>query len=213
MKVGFFHASTDATVHTALAKILIASVRRAMPGVAIVHFTDMNTKAIDGVDDVHRREAGPIALSVLEHYASVAGDWLFVDTDVVVLRDVQHVFHDPIFDIAVATREGTLKDSEVGTKFMASMPFNKGVVFSRARDFWMAAASLLRRETEKQQTWMGDQRAMNDVIAAGRFAVKILAAGYNYPPKFIGQPVRAHHILHFKGPRKSWMQQRRSDWP
>lgn len=212
MKVGFFHAEIGAaSEHLELARFLVKSVRRSMPGVQITHFTDTTTKAVAGVDDVLRREPGPIALSVLEHYAGVTGEWLFVDTDVIVRRDVRHVFNDdPVFDIAVATREGTLKDSEVGTQFMASMPFNKGAVFSRSQLFWQGAANYLREASEKQQSWMGDQREMNKLIASNCYAVKVLDAGYNYPPKFIGQDIRAHHILHFKGPRKAWMH--RSGW-
>lgn len=212
MKVGFFHAEIGAaSQHLELARFLVKSVRRTMPGVPIVHFTDSHTPTLEGVDGVQRRATGPIALSVLEHYASVEGDWLFVDTDIIVRRDVRHVFIDsPFFDIAVATREGTLRQSEVGTKFMAAMPFNKGAVFSRSPRFWRAAANSLAGAAAKRQSWMGDQRAMNDLIASGAFNVRILDAGYNYPPKFIGQDVRAHHILHFKGPRKAWMH--RSGW-
>jgi len=216
VKVGFFHASAGpATVHVDLARVLIKSVRRAMPGVPIVHLTDTNTPAIDGVDGVFRGSPGPLALSVLQMYAEAHGaadpEWLFVDTDVVVQRDIRHVFDDRTFAVAVATREGTYKPSEVGTKFMSRMPYNKGVVFSRSRDFWLDTVALLRESSEQQQSWMGDQRSMNDVIAAGDYCVKVLEASYNYPPKFIGQDVRQQHILHFKGPRKAWMG--RQDWP
>jgi len=203
VKVGFFHAGPS-PVHLELAQVLIRSVRRAMPGVPIVHLTDIDTPPIAGVDDVRRRPAGPIAMSVLEHYAGCYGDWLLVDTDVVVRRDVRAVF-DLTFDIAVATREGTFKPSEIGTKFMKSMPFNKGVVFSRNPAFWAAAAKALREASEKQQSWMGDQRAMNDIIATARFFVRVLTNAFNYPPKRRDEDLSDKYVLHYKGPRKAWM--------
>ncbi len=148
---------------------------------------------------------GPVALNSLEAYAiSGAGDWLFVDTDVEIRSDVRHVFDDPDFDVAVATREGTLLDKEVGTKFMARMPFNKGAVFSRCSAFWKAAAAHLRTLKPEQQAWMGDQVAVNHVIGSGQFRVKVLSNAYNYPPKSKTDDVSQKHILHFKGPRKAW---------
>lgn len=204
MTVGFFHAAAARTAHVDLARILITSVRRTMPGVPIVHMTDETTEAIAGVDEMRRRPAGPVALSVLEHYAECAGDWMLVDTDVVVRRDVRDVF-GLTFDIAVATREGTFKPSEVGTKFMRGMPFNKGVVFSKNPAFWSAAAAALRECSEKQQSWMGDQRAMNDIIATGRFFVRVLTNDFNYPPKKRNEDLSDKYVLHYKGPRKAWM--------
>lgn len=186
MKVGFFHRDLTPSPQKDL---MIASVQRVMRGVMVEQLPDIG---------------GPLALAVLESYAAVAGDWLFLDTDVLVQQDVRHVFDDP-FDLAVATRDGTLKADEVGTKFMAAMPFNKGAVFSRSPAFWQAAVAIARTYKPSQQAWMGDQRAMNDAIAAGRFLVKILPNGFNYPPRQHDEDVRDKAILHFKGPRKPWM--------
>lgn len=205
MKVGFFHVGRGVTPHVELASILIASIRRIMPTVPIVHFTDTDTRAIAGVDEVWRQPSGPIALGCLDAYADAGDeDWLFVDTDVVIQRDVRHIFSAP-FDIAVADRAGTLKEKEIGTKFMASMPYNKGAVFSRAPTFWAAAAAHLRMQSEKRQNWMGDQASMNHVIAAGTFKVEILPARYNYPPLRQDEDITAQAILHYKGSRKAWM--------
>src|SRR6478735_2923399 len=130
MTVGFFHVARVETPHVKLAAALIRSVRRAMPDVPIVHLTDETTTAIAGIDHLQRHPPAPIALGCLEAYAACDGEWLFVDTDVIVRHDVRPIF-DRAFDIAVAHRDGTLRPGEVGTKFMASMPYNKGAVFSR----------------------------------------------------------------------------------
>lgn len=180
------------------------SVRHTLGAVEVVHFTDEQTFAIAGADTVIRRPTTAVALACVEHYAECQGDWLFVDTDVLIQRNVSHVFDEP-FDIAVATREGTLKDSEVGTKFMDAMPFNKGAVFSRSPQFWRAVVDRCRQFAPKRQQWMGDQRAMCDVIASGVFAVKVLPARFNYPPKSPREDWRQQAIVHLKGPRKQWV--------
>ncbi len=152
---------------------------------------------------------GPVALNSLEAYAiSGSGDWLFVDTDVEFRSDVRHVFEDPDtdFDIAVATREGTYTDQrDQRWSEKHGMPVNKGAVFSRSPAFWKACADYLRTLSEDKQAWMGDQIAVNHVIASGQFKVKVLPNSYNYPPKSKTDDVSGKHILHFKGPsRKQW---------
>lgn len=204
MTVGFFHVDRGETPHVVLAKALIRSVRKSMPGVEIVHLTDDVTVPIAGADRVERHAPAPVALGCLEAYAAHEGEWLFVDTDVIVQRDVRWIFDRP-FDIAVAEREGTLQPKEIGTKFMSSMPFNKGSVFSRCPAFWAAAATHLRTQSEKRQNWMGDQASMNAVIASGAFKVEILPARYNYPPQRQDEDLNAQAILHYKGDRKAWM--------
>lgn len=210
MTVGLFHVGgTDA--HRQSAARAIASVRQAMPDVPIAHLTDATSASLDGVDRVIRAPVVPdrIALACLDLYAAAgAGDWLFLDTDTVVQADVLHVFLRS-FDVAVASRVGTLLPHELGTKFMDRMPHNKGVVFSRAPQFWIDAGAHLRTCHVKQQQWMGDQRAMCDVIATGRYAVEVLPNAYNYPPQRPDEDVSRKAILHYKGPsRKAWRQAR-----
>jgi hypothetical protein len=210
MNVGLFHIGSTGTIHDRLAAIAIASVRRVMPRAPIVHLTNLESPALANVDEVWRRPASaPVALACLELYASLpVGNWLFLDTDTVMQHDVSHVW-SAWFDIAVAKRDGTLKPSEVGTKFMARMPYNKGVVFSRSQAFWRAAVEKCQQMKPARQAWMGDQQAMNDVIAEWRFGVHGLDSRYNYPPKRADEPLFDKAIVHYKGPnRKAWMLER-----
>lgn len=190
MKVGFYHTGPPSPYAAAM----VASVRRVMP--------DVDVAQLPAPD-------GPIARAVLEAYASVEGEWLFVDTDVILQEDVRSIFDQP-FDVAVATREGTFRPGEDGSKFMTRMPFNKGVVFSRSQPFWRAALDRITEMKPAAQGWMGDQQAMCDVIASGAFRVVTLPNRYNYPPQFRGEPVADKAALHFKGPRKPWMLERRA---
>lgn len=205
MTVAFYHAAPKVTPHVKLAERLIASVRKAMPGVPIWHFTDATTLPVAGVDGClrHQEPMAP-ALARVKQYTSVVGDWLFVDTDVIVRQDVRSVFKQP-FDVAVATRKGTLKPSEVGTKFMARMPYNFGAVFSRSAAFWQSAYERMTEMSAKRQAFMGDQQALCDTIATGLFDVAVLPNGYNYPPLSEDEDVRDKSILHLKGRRKAWV--------
>jgi hypothetical protein len=164
---------------------------------------------VPGVDRVEVFPEAPIALATLDAFAAQRGEWVFVDTDVRLQRDVRHVFEAP-FDIAVADRAGTYieRDLQPGRTFMQAMPYNKGVVYSRSFEFWEEAAACCRTYDETKQAWMGDQKAMNQVIASGLFNVKVLPNTYNYPPKRQDEDVADKHALHYKGSRKAWMLER-----
>lgn len=206
MNVGFYHAGRgDESAPRRRIRALVRSVRRAMPGVSLTHFTDLTTEKIAGVDEVVRRSPLPIATARLDAYGSVSGEWLFIDSDVLVQQDVRDVF-DQAFDIALADRRGTIRPQDEGTKTIASMPFNSGAVFSRTQAFWQATLERISELSEKRQAWMGDQQALCDVIAEGRFDVRILSNRYNYPPHRQDEDVSDKAILHFKGTeRKYWM--------
>lgn len=190
MKVGYFHRELDQPSRTV--RLMRQSVRQALPGVAIVKLPDAG---------------GPLALAVLQAYASVTGEWLFLDTDTIVQRDVRHVF-DEAFDIAVADRAGTLTEADRSGTALQAMPFNKGAVFSRSQLFWDHSLAVLQAMSLSRQAWMGDQIGMNLTISGGKFLVKILPNSYNYPPQSAQEDVSDKHVLHYKGRRKAWMLER-----
>lgn len=206
MNVGFYHAGRgDEQPARARIAILLQSVRTALSGVPVVHFTDLTTAPIKGVDVVLRRNVLPTATARVDAYASVSGEWLFIDSDVIVQADVRHIFEQS-FDVALADRRGTERAVDAGTKCFTSMPYNSGVIFSRSQAFWQAALVRIAELSIKRQGWMGDQQAMCDVIASGVFDVKVLPSTYNYPPHRHNENVSDKAVLHFKGrERKAWM--------
>src|SRR5437867_1594196 len=139
MTVGFFNVYRGDPVHLVLADLMIRSVREVMPGVPVVQFTDETSPAAYGVDEVRRLPKQPRAVLCVEHYAGCKGDWLLVDTDVIIQKDVRVVFNDD-FDVAVTDREGTMVEGEMEEEFhlFDQMPHNIGVVFSRCPTFWGA---------------------------------------------------------------------------
>jgi hypothetical protein len=208
MTVGFYHVGPAGTRHMRLATAMVASVKRVMRDVRVLQLTDRVSTLIEGIDGSCVLPERPIARGCLEAYAFCDGPWLFLDTDVIVQRDVRHVFDHP-FDIAVADRAGTLTDKDLRGSLVTRMPFNKGAVFSRSQPFWRAPVDRIAALSQKAQAWMGDQQAMCDEIASGRWHVEILPNAYNYPPRFKGDDVSGKAIVHYKGSvRKTWALER-----
>lgn len=214
MMVGIYHVDgKDYASKQAYAcgRLLVKSVRRAMPSVRVVHLTDLTSPPIKGVDDVRRKPTEPMALLRMRHHAGVKGDWLFLDTDVTVQRCVKHVFDSP-FDIAVTTRNWTHLKPAKG--FSEQMPYNTGVVFSRCPAFWSEAYTRLRRTDDAEaQHWMGDQQIIGDIVDDDtcRYAIrKVWGSKYNFPPAAGNEDnhVLSHrmqaaaHIVHYKGPER-----------
>jgi len=208
LKVGFFCQKTteDSLVHFDIAKFLIQSVRESMPDVDIVQFTDDQSPEVKGVDDIHRIGGDlPMAIRRMTHHSRVSGEWLFVDTDVVIKKDVRKVFLDD-FDIALTDREGTITNEH---KYAQVMPYNIGVVFSRSPNFWKFVVDTLKTVPPNFQHWEGDQRVICEMMKLGLhrkygFNVKIIPGRqYNYPPK--SEDDTDASILHYKGNRKKYL--------
>ena len=215
MNVGFFtvyHGGLryNETVHLVLADRMIRSVRKEMPKVEIVQLTDEKTPAIMGVDRVQRLPGDvPMAVQCVRHYAACQGDWLLIDTDVIVQDDVRDVFDEP-FDVAVCDRDGTLVEGEEDLQMMKEMPHNIGVMFSRSKAFWKAVEAKMHDMTPERKHWLGNQYAACDVIASGQFHVKIIPGiQYNYAAHNVHDKCESASIVHYKGPmRKKLMLER-----
>lgn len=210
MKVGIFHVderTLDAGCGYLAAAALVQSVRTTMPGVQVFHFTDEQSREIDGADYVIRKPRERMARLRMRHHAECHGDWLFLDTDVLVHEDVRSVFRHR-FDIAITVRDWEHLKPAAG--FTERMPFNTGVVFSKSQQFWADVYDHLCLMPKPDQTWMGDQMAIGDVVATKRFNVLELSGlRYNFPPS-IGDDDDGGSddleakaaIVHFKGPKR-----------
>ena len=184
---------------------MIASAKAVMPNVEIYHLTDGLTKSTKGVTDTIRIGGDmPMAIRRVSLHEQCKGDWMFVDTDIIFRKSVEHVFDEP-FDIALTDRDGTITH-EGG--YAEIMPYNIGVVFSRNPEFWTMVKGYLVQMPERYQQWEGDQRIVCELMKHDHgFNVKILpGAIYNYPPKSADDPQDAA-IMHYKGNRKKWLLQ------
>lgn len=210
MTIGFFTVLRRDPQHYVLADILVRSVRAVMPDVELVHFTDDTSPGVPGVDRVQRGPGGRLLQRRLEVYAACDGDWLLLDTDIVVQHDVRHVFARSVtFDVALADRNWNLVKDHY--KYSTEMPFNTGVVFQRSGRFYARALQIWTTyDREKQGHWWSEQWAVADAAREGRFVVDVLPGMvYNRPPALIDEDLSDAAIVHYKGPiRKLWMTQR-----
>lgn len=210
MNIGFYLVQGDQGDGYVLADMMLRSVRAAMPGVPVTQFTDLKSPPVYGVDHVMRKPFAPLALLRSAHQMNVEGEWLFLDTDVLVQKDVRDVFQHP-FDLALADR--SWPHLEPTPAFAEAMPWNIGVVFSRCPQFWRAVHEGLRAAPETAQDFMGDQIVACALLKTGTWALHELpGTRYNYPPAHADDIGRGAAIVHYKGHyRKPWMLQRFSE--
>lgn len=203
MKVGVFCVSPS---HLIMAALMLDSIRQSMPGVEVYHLTDGSCPKLAGSNGA-KRIAGdmPMAIRRMQHHAGCEGEWLFIDSDVIVQKDVRSVFKEK-FDIALTDRDGTITNE---AKYAAVMPYNIGVVFSRSKEFWRAVIGHLLTLPAQYQEWEGDQRVVCEMVRQGGqgFDVKIIPGLlYNYPPRAADDPrMQDAAICHWKGNRKKWL--------
>lgn len=209
MRVGFFTVFRKDPQHYVLAEMLIRSVKTTMPGTEIVQFTDETSPAVHNVDTVRRLPSGKMLERRIEHYTKCDAndyedsDWLLLDTDIYVRRDVRDVFEGEYFDVALADRNWPHLPPTL--ELTAEMPYNTGVVFCKNPAFWQAVLVLWRELEQKKQDWLSEQRVVARVVNSGVFNVKILPGMvYNYPPASASDMGEAA-IVHYKGNRKEWM--------
>ena len=202
MRVGFFVQGDG--VHWDVAKTLLSSCRKAMPDVEIVQLTDGKTPAHEGVSVVRMAGDMPMAVRRMSLQGMLSGDWLFIDTDCVIRKDVRHVFDDKDFGVALTDRVGSLVgEGPYGKK----MPYNIGVVFSRDPSFWGEVVKNLVELPAKAQEWEGDQWVVAEMVRAG-WPVKVIPGRiYNFTPELGHESVDHASIVHFKWRRKEWIKE------
>ncbi|MDB5867444.1 MAG: hypothetical protein JWO70_5250 [Betaproteobacteria bacterium] len=207
--VAFVHVGNDAL----LPRIMVASVRRAMPHAQVVHLTDESTPAIADVDEVVRLRYDGVHLMPyrLEHFARLEPcDAIFLDTDIIVQKDLGALFETP-FDIALTRREAIGTDP-AGVDVAQVMPYNTGVMLSTRGgwDFWRNAWRVCESYTEEARRWWGDQYAVKALAEAAPIRILELACdAYNYSPATQSEDVSGRHVVHYKGTeRKAWMKRR-----
>lgn len=184
-----------------IAKYLIASVKRYMPHAGPYQLTRDGVKQLEGAEVIRIPGDMPMGARRIGHYASLMGEWIFVDTDVLFREDVSGVFEKP-FDVALVSRDGTYME---GTEYAKAMPYNFGVVFSRNSEFWQEAGKHLSRMAPALQEWEGEQLVTCEMARRGKFKVEILPSRYNFTPAEKTDNVSDKAILHLKGQRKAWL--------
>ena len=182
MNVVFYYVaqSPEDTVQRVVAAIAMTAVRKHVPFARVFHLTDQTTQKLAGPCDLKRVHANTRCSAQAEFKEPA----LFLDTDVVVQRDIREAFSAASDVIVVKSRHPT-------------RPHNGGVVFCRKPEFFQRIEEL-----------GGDvEIAFNKVVESGEFSVTVLPDEYNYT---LDNPYEQapKAILHYKGHRKNWMIER-----
>ncbi len=190
-----------------LARIMIASARRVMPEVPIKMLTDEKTSPIEGVDEVLRKSIKGWAWIpwLVDFCAQLPGQVLYMDTDVVIQRDLRPLFTVPA-DVVFTQRGQKIIDERL-------MPFLFGCVAYRKAEFWLEVRDRVLAMKEKADlSWWGSQVAawemwMEEQNGRGKWKMaSIDCATYNYTPKTPMDAPADKWVLHYKGrERKAWM--------
>jgi lipopolysaccharide biosynthesis glycosyltransferase len=184
---------------------MVDSVRQAMPGLPVVQMTDISTPLVPGVDEVIRKDYdGKLMTFRMRHLAGLEEDFITLDTDVIVRRDLRSVFDEP-FDVALTMREAPIMSMN-GVDLAKEMPYNTGLMFSRNPRFWQEAYAVLMRLEPETHRWWGDQLSVKVAAESERYTVKQLPCDeYNYTPRNRQDMPDAVYMIHYKGERKQWM--------
>lgn len=206
MIICFLHVDANgeyAQYGDTLAQLLVKSCKRVMPDIPVVHLAGPTTAAVSGADWVNRIRPQENFLMPfkLQHLAQISGDFIFLDTDILVTEPIQDVFDKP-FDVAMYWRD----DVEVMSNGSPApkMPYNAGFMACRNQDFFKEAYELCLKQDVKYKIWFGDQVAIADLAKTGRYRFLDLPRDWNHA--VTGPDDLAAKVLHFKGPRrKQWM--------
>lgn len=184
-----------------MAQHLIASAKRVMPDVEVWQLTDGDAPKVRGIDGCIRLAGQmPMAVRRMKLHSMLHGEWLFVDTDVVIQKDIRHVFESP-FLVAVTDRVGSLWEHSPDVK---DMPYNMGVTFSRSPEFWEEVVKRLQKLEPHLQQWCGDQLVVCQM--AKEKLQKVLPGHiYNFTPGTRDEDRSHAAIVHYKGSRKDWV--------
>lgn len=203
--VGFLHVGKISKV----AQIMVASVKRAMPAAKIVQMTDYDTKPVIGVDEVIRKRYDgrflmPYRMLHLQDFPET--DAVFLDTDVVVRKNLTSVF-DEDFDIGLTIRLEPIIDP-TGVDVTQTMPYNTGVMFSRptGKAFWQDAYRYCLALPDEKKEWWGDQLSVKAIADKTSLKIKTFPCDlYNHTPASENQDLGDKFVVHYKGKRKEWM--------
>lgn len=218
MNVGFYLTRS----HPDWMDYFVRSIRRSNPAAGIYQLTDDQSEPVPGVDVIRLhtesevQDGGFDCIHRVSHFAALPGEWLFIDTDVIVQKDVTHVFHES-FDVAPVDRlwipESTGQWRAGGDPGYRNLyRYNAGVVFSRSQRFWLDMYAELLKQPALRTAWVGDQLLLSRMaVPGGSYNVKVLPGmTYNFPPESSSDPHIEHAaIVHYKGKqRKPFLLQR-----
>jgi hypothetical protein len=208
--------------HLDMAEMMVQSARRILPESRIFQLSDIRTRRVKGVEAVIRgdwctMEELKIANTGMQRQYMeseyFSENTVFVDTDILFNRDVDHVFSAD-FHVGLTWRPG-----------FPRMPINYGVIFVKpsaaALVFWRELENFIRRMSPEYKRWYGGQMALATMLGYDRFKgteptelafdcygakVRLFSCKhYNFTPVEWPTHVEEEYIVHFKSGMQPFM--------
>lgn len=200
MNLMFMHVGPD----TSMAEMMVQSARSF--GYYCAQLTDMDSPKVSGVQDVFRLDRGDEGIMFFRAklYAAYNAPGVYVDTDMLIMRDIEPVMGLD-FDLAVTKTKVVVKDPN-GVNVTELMPYNGGCLYVKNKRVMPYLYECMAKMPQEEQRWYGDQIALNHAYKEFE-TIELPNKLYNYTPKPSDtlETTRDKYILHFKGARKERM--------
>lgn len=190
----------------AMAQLMIAAVKCVMPDLTLMQLTDLETARLPDVNAVQRLDLAEdfIAWRLAHLIQLPPQDVLLLDYDVIVRRDLTHVFA-LAFDLCLTRRDEA--DTTVTRELLKCCPHNAGVMFQKAsgHPFWSEVLTLYRANPDRDG-WLDGQMAIEHALARTDLDVCDLPCVlYNYTPIAPDEDLSGKFAVHYKGSHKRWL--------
>jgi hypothetical protein len=206
-----------------LATIMVRSFRRQNPLARIVQVADEHSPVIGGADEIvrHRMTDRNIMLFRMRCFAAfpTTGPTWFLDTDMICNRPLDFAVGAQT-SVAVCRRDFDrdavfnhrfrgMDFSEYEGRTLGSLyPYVGCATMLNDSNFWMDCLANMEALPAKFHHWYGDQEAIRNIVASGRYEVADLPEQlYACLPEY-ETPAVLPMISHYKGRRKPLMLER-----
>lgn len=198
-------------------QMMVDSIRLTNKSPFIIQCSDLNTKKVNGVNEVFRLpvDTSKLMTARLELFQGLklSEPAIYLDTDMLVIRSipVEDIVGDRRFAVCrrVFDRQtpfnqemrGQVFDEYARLPLGAVFPFLACTTITKDSSFWFMCNRVLDYLDPKYKTWYGDQEAIKHVVHQHRpdefeFLPEDIFACL---PEYTGSIRSKHSILHFKG--------------
>jgi len=199
--------------------LLVRSLRLFHPDAQVIQCTDLATPEISGVSAVNRVRGDTTHLMTyrLLSFARLQREEpaLYMDTDMLCVAPIDPPNVLGGCDVAVCNREfscGALINTRFngldlgeyeGRTLGQVYPYVACATITRSAGFWEDCLANLQTLHRKFHTWYGDQEAIRNVLAWGKYKVGLLPESvYGLLPDAHAPKSVSPRLLHFKGPHR-----------
>lgn len=191
MRIAYFCCNPG---HLGLGALSIASAKKHMPEIEVVHLTDAKTEPLQGADTVLRFDTeGNFWKRYWTAAAALDGEVLLVGTDTIFRRDVSDLFAEQ-FEVALPHIADRRLRYDAGTQAV------------RTPDFFRHLAASPFAELEQVTTDAFLNEFAHCVKSYNGKIIDLPGKIYSFVPCAHDDPgIQSAAIVHYRGPRKRWM--------